>query len=153
MLPGRWGGGEGLTAHGTHHAGWVATHPMSPWSCHRADTPIPLPPLRNPRLLWFRMGIGFTDPGTALQNGAERYEKFARFIDSNHQMPQILTLADPTVVLLRRRKGSPRAPSCDRSCVWLIENVVGAHVRAQGHEVRPTGAPGGGKAHWGTQRG
>eukprot|EP00198_Chlamydomonas_reinhardtii_P009698 XP_001699035.1 predicted protein [Chlamydomonas reinhardtii] len=37
------------------------------------------------RALWFRMGIGYTDPGTPLQHGASRYERYARFVDSNTQ--------------------------------------------------------------------
>ncbi|GFR42726.1 hypothetical protein Agub_g3644 [Astrephomene gubernaculifera] len=92
------------------------------------------------RTLWFRMGIGFTDPGTALQHGAERYEKFTRFIDSNLQMSHLLTLADPTAVLLNQRKGTARTPSCDKACVWLIENVVGTHVRAHNRQVNSTEA-------------
>lgn len=51
-------------------------------------------------------------------------------------MPSLITLADPTKVLLNARRGTARAPACDRSCVWLIEHVVGTHVRAQGKKVR-----------------
>jgi hypothetical protein len=82
------------------------------------------------------MGIGFTDPGTALQYGAPKYEKFCRFVDSNEQLSQIATMSDPASMLLSRRRSIPRSQPCDRSCVWLIENVVGLHVRAQNREVR-----------------
>ncbi|KAG2422999.1 hypothetical protein HXX76_015597 [Chlamydomonas incerta] len=90
------------------------------------------------RALWFRMGIGYTDPGSPLQHGAARYERYARFVDSNTQMPSLIMLADPTKVLLNARRGTVRAPACDRACVWLIENVVGTHVRAQGKKVDDT---------------
>ncbi|GIL93811.1 hypothetical protein Vretimale_188 [Volvox reticuliferus] len=90
------------------------------------------------RTLWFRMGIGFTDPGTALQYGAGSYEKYCRFIDSNQQLAQIAALSNPMSMLLRRWRDIPRSKPCDHSCVWLFENVVSLHVRAQNRQVNAT---------------
>ncbi|GLI65997.1 hypothetical protein VaNZ11_009692 [Volvox africanus] len=90
------------------------------------------------RTMWFRMGIGFTDPGTALQYGAGSYEKYCRFIDSNQQLAQIAALSDPVSMLLRRWRDIPRSKPCDHSCVWLLENVVSLHVRAQNRQVNST---------------
>ncbi|KXZ51887.1 hypothetical protein GPECTOR_11g321 [Gonium pectorale] len=90
------------------------------------------------RALWYRLGIGFTDPGSALTHGSARYETYTRFVDSNLQMPSLVTLADPTAALLNRRKGTARVPACDAACVWLIENVVGTHARAHLRQVNAT---------------
>ncbi|KAG2491057.1 hypothetical protein HYH03_010503 [Edaphochlamys debaryana] len=90
------------------------------------------------RAIVARMGLGFTDPGTPLQAGADKLDRYARFIDSNTQMPSLLVLADPVAALLKRGRGSARAPGCDRACVWLLENVVGTHVRAHSRQVEST---------------
>ncbi len=49
-----------------------------------------LPPAHSvrftPRVLWKRMGIGYTDPGAALQWADTKYNRYTQFVESKHQM-------------------------------------------------------------------
>ena len=84
------------------------------------------------RALWFRMGIGYTDPGTPLQHGASRYERYARFVDSNTQVSGCLGRALGKEILLdttgRCRwvlRKSTREGNTTRQCRWVGQWLAG----------------------------